>query len=42
MIPWLMSWGQAVQVLEPQWLKEELLKNLKNMINMYDKNFGTQ
>ena len=36
MIPWLMSWGQAVQVLEPQWLKEQLLKNLKNMINMYD------
>ncbi len=35
MIPWLMSWGQAVEVLEPQWLRAELLEGLLNTVNTY-------
>jgi|GEM_PF-417485 len=36
MLPWLMSWGTAVQVLEPQWLKEQLLENLKKVSALYE------
>lgn len=32
MIPWLMSWGTAVEVLEPQWLKEKLIIAHKNAL----------
>ncbi len=36
MIPWLMSWGAALEVLEPEWLKDELQNNLKNTLSLYD------
>jgi len=35
MIPWLMSWGQVVEVLEPQWLRDELLKSLQDTVTNY-------
>ncbi len=35
MIPWLMSWGQTVEVLEPQWLRAELLEGPLNTVNTY-------
>jgi predicted DNA-binding transcriptional regulator YafY len=35
MIPWLMSWGPTVEVIEPQWLREELLKNLRITVDAY-------
>jgi len=36
MIPWLMSWGATVQVLEPQWLKDQLLQSLRETIGVYE------
>ena len=35
MIPWLMSWGPTVQVLEPGWLKEMMVTNLAETMNVY-------
>ncbi len=35
MIPWLMSWGPSVQVLEPQWLREMIIENLNNTMKAY-------
>ncbi len=35
MIPWLMSWGAALEVLEPQWLKDELVGSLENTLYIY-------
>jgi predicted DNA-binding transcriptional regulator YafY len=36
MIPWLMSWGATVQVLEPQWLKDQLLQSLRETVGIYE------
>lgn len=38
MIPWLMSWGSAVEVLEPPWLRERLIKNIEETMHYYLKN----
>ena len=27
MIPWLVSWSDAIEVLEPAWLREQLIDN---------------
>ena len=35
MIPWLMSWGDAIEVLEPAWLREELVKSLQEAVHCY-------
>ncbi len=35
MLPWLMSWGTAIQVLEPKWLKDQLLDNLNKIKELY-------
>ena len=35
MIPWLMSWGDALEVLGPQWLKEALAKSLQQALKKY-------
>lgn len=35
MIPWLMSWGDAVEVLEPAWLREQLINNLQETLRYY-------
>lgn len=37
MIPWLMSWGSAVELLEPLWLKEQLIGNLRETMRHYRK-----
>jgi len=36
MIPWLVSWGGALEVLEPQWLKEQLLAYVADIAKVYD------
>lgn len=35
MVPWLMSWGPTLEVIEPEWLKDELKNNLKNTLQVY-------
>lgn len=35
MIPWLSSWGPSLVVLEPQWLKKQLLQYLQDTMNSY-------
>lgn len=35
MIPWLMSWGGAVEVLEPAWLREQLISSLQETMRCY-------
>lgn len=35
MVPWLMSWGASVEVLEPQWLKESLAGSLRQALQKY-------
>jgi predicted DNA-binding transcriptional regulator YafY len=35
MIPWLVSWGGSLEVLEPQWLKEELLAYVQSINEVY-------
>lgn len=35
MIPWLVSWGGAVEVIEPQWLKEQLLEYVQEIREVY-------
>lgn len=35
MIPWLMSWGDAIEVLEPAWLREQLIDNLQKTLRCY-------
>jgi len=35
MIPWLMSWGTAVEVLEPAWLREEMAGALTRTREIY-------
>ncbi len=35
MIPWLMSWGDAVEVLEPFWLREQLIRSLQETVRCY-------
>ncbi len=37
MIPWLMSWGPTVEVLEPLWLREELHDFLQKTVKTYSK-----
>jgi len=35
MIPWLVSWGATVEVLEPQWLKDQLLEYVQDIVSVY-------
>ncbi|NLX91905.1 MAG: WYL domain-containing protein [Firmicutes bacterium] len=37
MIPWLMSWGAAVEVLEPQWLRDAFVSNVEEVLGIYHK-----
>ncbi|MDQ0287866.1 putative DNA-binding transcriptional regulator YafY, partial [Desulfofundulus luciae] len=32
MIPWLLSWGAALEVLEPEWLRETMIEVLEEML----------
>ncbi len=35
MIPWLLSWGAAIEVLEPGWLREAVAEVLKETLSLY-------
>ena len=35
MIPWLMGWGNLVEVLEPKWLREEITAALARSLQLY-------
>ena len=35
MIPWMMSWGSTIEVLEPQWLRDSLVENLEQALQKY-------
>lgn len=35
MIPWLMTWGPTIEVLEPNWLREALAENLEETLKLY-------
>ncbi len=35
MISWLMSWGSAIELLEPAWLREELSRSLQEALHRY-------
>lgn len=35
MIPWLMSWGASVEVLEPLWLRKAVLSRLEQTLKVY-------
>ncbi len=35
MIPWMMSWGPTLVVIEPEWLKDELKNNLQSTLQLY-------
>lgn len=35
MVPWLVSWGAAIKVLEPEWLREKVITNLQKTIEHY-------
>ena len=35
MIPWLMTWGPTVEVLEPQWLRKAVAGNAQAIADMY-------
>ena len=34
-LPWLLSWGAGVRVLEPQSMRERITEELKRMTNHY-------
>ncbi|HHW42032.1 MAG TPA: WYL domain-containing protein [Syntrophomonadaceae bacterium] len=40
MIPWLMGWGAAVEVLEPGWLREAIVATLKETLSIYRRETG--
>lgn len=35
MVPWLLGFGGNVKVLEPEWLKAELMENARNLLQQY-------
>ncbi|NLG80411.1 MAG: WYL domain-containing protein [Firmicutes bacterium] len=35
MIPWLMTWGPCIRVLEPEWLRKALAENLEETLRQY-------
>ena len=37
MISWLMSWGGAVEVIEPAWLRKQLIQELQKLLLRYQK-----
>lgn len=36
MVPWLMGWGAHVKVLEPVWLRNEVVTNAKKLLQQYE------
>jgi len=35
MVPWLLSWGIGIKVLEPQWLRQAMVSSLKGILGFY-------
>jgi hypothetical protein len=35
MIPWVMSWGGTVEVIEPEWLRHSVVEGLKEALSLY-------
>ena len=35
MLPWLMTWGATVKVLEPQWMQQKLADNAQRIVAQY-------
>lgn len=35
MIPWLMSWGSSLEVIEPGWLREQMAESLRGTLKIY-------
>lgn len=35
MYPWIRGWGPAVKILEPQWLREQHIEDIRAMAGMY-------
>ena len=35
MLPWLMTWGPTVEVLEPEWLRKDVAGNARSIVEMY-------
>ena len=35
MVPWLMTWGPTVEVMEPQWLRNDVAENAQFILNKY-------
>lgn len=40
MMPWIMTWCDTVQVLEPQWLRDGIIANAKGIIAAYAETEG--
>ena len=35
MVPWLMTWGSTVEVIEPEWMRKEVAENAQSILGMY-------
>lgn len=35
MLPWIRSWGEDVEVLEPAWLRQEIINTLQGLVRRY-------
>ncbi len=35
MVPWLLSWGTGIKVLEPHWLRQAMVKSLESILDFY-------
>ena len=35
MLPWLLGWGACVKVLEPEWLRDEVVNSAKKLLEQY-------
>ena len=36
MVPWLMGWAEHVKVLEPAWLRDEVVESAKRLLQQYE------
>jgi hypothetical protein len=41
MIPWLLSWGETVKVIEPEWLQSSMIEGLKDALALYQGSTGS-
>lgn len=36
MLPWLLGWGDCIKVLEPTWLRDEVVESAKKLLQQYE------